>query len=79
VEKDIKLERSQLSLPLVVYLSNLPSPLLVVQLGSGFAAGLVSGCGSGCCPVVDGTTSSASTAVDPATEMPVAAVEVALK
>ena len=78
----IKLERSQLSVPLVVYLSNFAFAALL-SCAAGFWIPVLLGLLVGVAPVVAlwsmAQPGSASTAVDPATEMPVAAVEVALK
>lgn len=78
----IKLERSQLSLPLIVYLSNFGFAALL-SCAAGFWIPVLLGLLVGVAPVVAlwsmAQPGSASTAVDPATEMPVAAVEVALK
>ena len=78
----IKLDRSQLSLPLVVYLSNFAFAALL-SCAAGFWIPVLLGLLVGVAPVVAlwsmAQPGSASTAVDPATEMPVAAVEVALK
>ena len=79
----LKLDRSQLSLPLVVYLSNFAFAA-VMSCGSGFWIPAFLGLLIGVAPVLalwsmaqPGT--SASSAVEAATEMPVASVEVALK
>jgi len=56
LEKDIKLERSQLSLPLVVYLSNLPSPHYWLCSWVLDSRAVVEWVWLSCCPVVDGTT-----------------------
>ena len=78
----IKLERSQLSVPLVVYLSNFAFAALL-SCAAGFWIPVLLGLLVGVAPVVAlwsmAQPGSASTAVDPATGISVAAVEVALK
>lgn len=78
----LKLERSQLSLPLVVYLSNFTFAA-VLSWASGFWIPVLLGLLLGVAPVLAlwwmAQPGAASVAIDPATEMPVASVEVALK
>ena len=81
----LKLDRSQLSVPLVVYLSNFAFAA-VMSCASGFWIPVLLGLLIGVAPVLTlwwmaqpGSSSSASTAVAEATGISVAAVEVALK
>lgn len=78
----LKLKRSQLGLPLVVYLSNFAFAA-VLSWASGFWIPVLLGLLLGVAPVLTlwwmAQTGSASVAIDPATEMPVASVRVALK
>ena len=79
----LKLDRSQLSLPLVVYLSNFAFAA-IMSCGSGFWIPMFLGLLLGVAPVLAlwsmaEPSTSTSSAVEAATEMPVASVEVALK
>ena len=79
----IRLDRAQLSLPLVVYLSNFAFAALL-SCAAGFWIPVFLGLLLGVAPVLAlwsmaQPSSSASSAVEAATEMPVATVEVALK
>ena len=78
----LKLERSQLNLPLAVYLSNFTFGA-VISWVAGFPIPVLLGLLIGVAPALGlwwmARPTSATVAIDPATEIPVASVEVALK
>jgi putative membrane protein len=77
----LKLERSQLSLPLAVYLSNFAFGA-ALSLASGFSIPVLLGVVTGVAPVLTlwwMAQLKADVAIESVTEMPVASVEVALK